>query len=227
MMKKQLVLLGFLALSLTPLTGQVRERISILGDSYSTFAGYIPAEYEQWYTGDTKMTDVTDVRQTWWWQVISKGGYLLEKNDSYSGSTISYHGYRNEDYSPRSFITRLTRLGSPDILLIFGGTNDSWAGAEVGSYKYEDQSREDLFTFRPAMARLLSEAQSRFPNVRILFLINTGLRKEITESIVEICNHYGVEYLQLKDIGKQSGHPNIAGMEAIAGQVLAVLKSER
>ena len=223
-MKRLLILLALAAISLTPLKGQVRERISILGDSYSTFSGYIPAEYEQWYTGDTKMTDVTDVRQTWWWQVVKEGGYLLEKNDSYSGATISYRGYHGEDYSERSFITRLTRLGSPDILLIFGGTNDSWAGAEVGTYKYENQTREDLFTYRPALAKLLSEAQSRFPNVRILYLINTGLRKEITESTIEICKHYGVEYLQLKEIGKQSGHPNIAGMKAIASQVLAVLQ---
>lgn len=223
-MKRLLILLALAAISLTPLAGQVRERISILGDSYSTFSGYIPAEYEQWYTGDTKMTDVTDVRQTWWWQVVKEGGYLLEKNDSYSGATISYRGYHGEDYSERSFITRLTRLGSPDILLIFGGTNDSWAGVEVGAYKYENQTREDLFTFRPALAKLLCEAQSRFPNVRILYLINTGLRKEITESTIEICKHYGVEYLQLKEIGKQSGHPNIAGMKAIANQVLAVLQ---
>lgn len=223
-MKKLLILLAATAISMTPLAGQVRERISILGDSYSTFSGYIPAEYEQWYTGDTRMTDVTDVRQTWWWQVVKEGGYLLEKNDSYSGATISYHGYHGEDYSERSFITRLTRLGSPDILIIFGGTNDSWAGAEVGTYKYENQTREDLFTYRPALAKLLSEAQSRFPNVRILYLINTGLRKEITESTIEICKHYGVEYLQLKEIGKQSGHPNIAGMKAIASQVLAVLQ---
>lgn len=223
-MKRLLILLALAAISLTPLKGQVRERISILGDSYSTFSGYIPAEYEQWYTGDTKMTDVTDVRQTWWWQVVKDGGYLLEKNDSYSGATISYRGYHGEDYSERSFITRLTRLGSPDILLIFGGTNDSWAGVEVGAYKYENQTREDLFTYRPALAKLLCEAQSRFPNVRILYLINTGLRKEITESTIEICKHYGVEYLQLKEIGKQSGHPNIAGMKAIASQVLAVLQ---
>ena len=226
-MKRALIIWAAMAISLTPLMGQGRERISILGDSYSTFTGYIPAEYEQWYTGDTRMTDVTDVRQTWWWQVIHDGGYLLEKNDSYSGATISYHGYHDADYSDRSFITRLTRLGSPDILLIFGATNDSWAGAEAGSYKYEGQSREDLFTFRPAMARLLSEAQSRFPNVRIVFLINTGLRKEITESIIEICRHYDVEYLQLQDIGKQSGHPNIAGMQSIARQVLAVLQSRQ
>ena len=78
-MKKVLILLAAMALSLTPLMGQGRERVSILGDSYSTFVGYIPAEYEQWYTGDTKMTDVTDVRQTWWWQVVKDGACLLHR----------------------------------------------------------------------------------------------------------------------------------------------------
>ena len=225
-MKKILIVFALLALYLFPLQGQNRERISILGDSYSTFADYIPEGNAVWYTGGSERTDVTDVRQTWWWKVVSEGGYLLEKNDSFSGATISYRGYNGADYSDRSFITRLTRLGSPDILLIFGATNDSWAGVELGEYRYDGISRADLYTYRPALCRLLSEAQSRFPNVRILFLINTELREEITESTVEICSHYGVEYLLLEDISKQNGHPDIAGMQAIASQVLSVLRPQ-
>jgi len=50
---------------------------------------------------------VVNVRLTWWWQLIKDGGYLLEKNESYSGATICYTGYNDEDYSPRSFITRI------------------------------------------------------------------------------------------------------------------------
>ena len=49
--------------------------------------------------------------------------------NSYSGSTICNTGYRDEDYSDRSFINRTTLLGNPDIILICGGTNDSWANA--------------------------------------------------------------------------------------------------
>lgn len=103
--------------------------VSILGDSYSTFDGYIPQGNESWYFTKpvNNRTDVVDVKQTWWWQLISEGGYILGENDSYSGATISYTGYNGEDYSHRSFITRLPRLGSPDILLIFGATNDNWA----------------------------------------------------------------------------------------------------
>jgi len=200
-----------------------RQRISILGDSYSTFLGYIPAGNAPWYTGSTQRTDVTNVRQTWWWQVVSEGGYLLEKNDSFSGSTVSYRGYNGEDYRDRSFITRLPRVGSPDILLIFGCINDSWAGVPVGEYKYDHIGLADLYTYRPALARLLDEALARYPNVEIYYIIGEGLREDITSSTKEICGHYGIPYIQLHDIAVQEGHPTVAGMSAIARQVLAVI----
>lgn len=203
-----------------------RLRVSILGDSYSTYQNNIPEGNEVWYFEplDSKRTDVKSVRQTWWWQVVSEGGYLLEKNESWSGATICYTGYRDEDYSPRSFITRLPRLGSPDIILIFGNTNDSWCGAQMGEYKYDNWKRADLYTFRPAMAKLLNDAQSRYPNARIYFIQNTELRKEIVESTEIICKHYGIPVIQLKDIEKQAGHPNVKGMKAIAEQVLKAIK---
>ena len=207
---------------------QQRQRVSILGDSYSTYQNYIPEGNEVWYYEpyDKKRTDVTDVRQTWWWQVIKEGGYLLEKNDSWSGATIGYTGYRDEDYSARSFISRLPRLGSPDILLIFGNTNDSWCGAKVGEYVYDNFKRADLYTYRPALAKLLSDAQSRYPNVRIYFIQNTELRKDIVESTQVICKHYGIPVIQLKDIEKQAGHPNVKGMKAISEQVLKAIQSK-
>lgn len=204
---------------------EVKPTISILGDSYSTFRGYIPEEYATWYSSsDLDRTDVTDVKQTWWWKTIKEGGYKLGVNDSYSGATISYTGYNDEDYTSRSFITRLPRLGNPDIVLIFGATNDSWTGGRLGEYIYDDFKRSDLFTYRPALAKLLESAQERYPNVKLYFIINTELLKEITESTKVICNHYGVEYIELHDIAKTNGHPNIKGMSAIAEQVLNVLK---
>lgn len=204
-------------------SAQQRQRVSILGDSYSTFIGYIPAGNAIWYTGTTERTDVTSVRETWWWKVISEGGYLLEKNDSYSGATVSFQGYNQADYRDRSFITRLPRLGSPDILLIFGCINDSWAGVPVGEYKYEDITVADLYTYRPALACLLDEAQARYPNVEIYYIIGEGLREDITESTKVICDHYGIPYVHLSGIATQEGHPTVAGMDAIARQVLALL----
>lgn len=200
--------------------------VSILGDSYSTFEGYIPKGNAAWYTRHAKpdRTDVTDVKQTWWWQLINAGGFILGKNDSYSGATISYRGYNGDDYSDRSFISRLNDLGSPDILLIFGGTNDSWAGVEVGEYNYSNYiAGEDLYKFRPAMSRLLSDAINRYPGTSIYFIINSDLREDITTSMKEICRHYSVPFVELNDIAKTAGHPSREGMKNIALQIFRAL----
>ena len=133
------------------------QSVAILGDSYSTYQGYIPKRNAVWYTepADLNKTDVTSVDQTWWSILVKECGYTLLLNDSYSGSTISFTGYHKADYSDRSFITRLPKLGNPDIILIFGCTNDSWAGEPVGEYKYEGWTKADFYTFRPAMAYML------------------------------------------------------------------------
>lgn len=49
----------------------------------------------------------------------------MKRNNSYSGSTVCHTGYQKADYSDRSFATRMDNLGNPDVLLVFGGTNDS------------------------------------------------------------------------------------------------------
>ena len=215
----------FLVILLLPLAAQA-QKVSILGDSYSTFQGYIPEGYAVWYFDPYKSerTDVSSVEQTWWWQLIDRNGYTLEVNDSWSGSTISYAGYRYADYSDRSFITRIPRLGHPDILLIFGGTNDSWAGVPVGKFKYNGIRRKELYTYRPALAKLLKGVKKAYPDTKILFMINNGLREEIVSSTHTICDRYKIPYVNLQDIDKMEGHPTIAGMKQIADQVDAALK---
>ncbi len=200
--------------------------ISVLGDSYSTFEGYVtPSTNEMWYYEESgNRTDVNDVQQTWWWQVASQGGYKLCINNSYSGSTIGYRGYDGNDYSDRSFLTRMDQLGDPDILLIFGATNDSWAGEPVGEYKYDGWTKADFYTFRPAMAYLLHHVKNRYPNVAVYFILNSELREEINESCKTICAHYQVPCIELHDIDKVNGHPSIKGMKAISQQVLSAIK---
>lgn len=219
------IIVAFIAIA--PASAQYRKAVSILGDSYSTYEGYItPATNEPWYT--VKMSketnDVKDVRQTWWHQFISDKGYRLCVNNSYSGATISYTGYHDEDYSPRSFCTRLDNLGCPDIILVFGATNDSWAGSPIGEYKYEKWKRADMFTFRPAMAYLLEHLIIRYPNVEIYFILNDDLKDEIDESVKTVCAHYSIPVIELKGIDKQSGHPSIKGMRQIADQLEKAIK---
>ena len=211
-------------------------RISIFGDSYSTFEDYItPATNEPWYYWQTnprktKGNDVMHPDQTWWWQVIERLGARLETNNSYSGSTIGYTGYvipetgKHDNYKPRSFITRAPDLGSPDIILVCAGTNDSWDGEELGEYKYSGFTEADLFTFRPAMAKWCLTMKELYPRQRIVFIINTDLKPDFVESMKLLLDRYGIEYLQLKKIDKQYGHPSVKGMRSIADQVVEYLR---
>ena len=223
-MKKTLFVLSFLIACAVNSAMAQKPSVSILGDSYSTFEGYLtPDTMEIWYFAgskrDARRTDVSKVSETWWMQLIKKKNWKLEVNNSWSGSTICYTGYRDEDYSNRSFVLRTAALGSPDIILIFGGTNDSWAGSPIGEYKYADWRRADLYTFRPAMACMLARIQERYPTADVYFISNDGLKPEITESMATICKHYGVPMIQLQNISKTASHPNIEGMRQIAEQL--------
>lgn len=201
--------------------------VSILGDSYSTFLGYIPENNAFWYSTspDRSRTDVDDVTQTWWWQLISEGGYILGKNESYSGATICFTGYRGEDYADRSFITRLPRLGSPDILLIFGGTNDSWARVPMGEFVYRNLTRGHYYEFRPALGKLLDEAKKRYPGTDIYFILNTELSDDVNDAVRKECELFKVNLIELKDIDKKAGHPTKLGMTQIKTQILQALQN--
>lgn len=225
-MKRSLLTILAVAMAVTAVA-QAKKTVSILGDSYSTYEGYLtPSTNEIWYFQPWRdnRTDVSDVKQTWWWQVIDRGGYKLGVNNSYSGATICNTGYNDEDYTQRSFVTRLTNLGTPDIIFIFGGTNDSWAKVPIGEFKYEDIRRADLFTFRPAMAALLQGALNHYPGTQVYVLINDGLSEEVTQSMKSVCEHYQVPYIELQEIDKKGGHPSIKGMKQIADQVLNIVK---
>ena len=224
-MKRNILTIICIALSLTA-SGQ---RVSILGDSYSTFEDFVtPSSNELWYyaKNDTSKTDVNRVQDTWWWQFVHDNGMKLEINNSYSGATIGYGGYDGNDYSARSFLRRMYNIGSPDILLVFGATNDSWSGEQVGEYKYCDWTWGDFYNFRPAMAYMVNWIKLHHPNVRVYYIINSDLRKDITESMKVICRHYGVTYIQLENIDKKNGHPTVKGMKAIAEQVGDVVNKQ-
>lgn len=217
-------------LAVLALPSFAQKKVSILGDSYSTYGGLVSPSWNLcWYNGTDgggkeKNNDVKEPEQTWWNIVIKDMGYALEKNNSFSGSTVCYTGYRKEDYSDRAFITRMPNLGNPDIILILGGTNDSWAGAPIGEYQWEGWTRADLYSFRPAFCLMISYLKQNYPDARIVNICNSELKPEVTETERVVCEHYGVEHILLHDIDKQWGHPSIAGMKAISEQVEAVLK---
>ena len=224
--KCNLILSALLMLIAMGANAQCKKSVAIFGDSYSTFENYLSCDTNAvWYfQGKQKNTDVTDVEQTWWHLLLKEKGWKLECNNSFSGSTICYTGYRKEDYQNRSFHNRLRYLGSPDIILVFGATNDCWAKSPIGDYKYSDWTKKDLYSFRPAMAAMCDGLKKRYPNVDIYFIMNCDLTETITSSCRTICNHYRIPMIELHDVDKINGHPSIKGMKTIAEQVGAAVK---
>jgi len=99
---------------------------SILGDSISTFKGFVPQENELFYPKEG--VDVINVEHTWWHLLAKRCNLDLIMNESYSGSRISRTGLR-----PLSSCfqdeKRQSRLCG-DLIIVFGGTND-WGQADL------------------------------------------------------------------------------------------------
>ena len=209
-------------------------RCFILGDSYSTFKGFIPEGYATWYSEKQKPeTDVVSVEQTWWYDLTGKHGATLVRNCSYSGTTICHTGYDGEDYKEISFLGRMENLlnegffeeNPVDTIFIFGGTNDSWAQSPVGELCTQDWTEESLYSVLPAFCKLLDLITTRLPGVRVICPINTELDPAISSGLLAGCAWYGALAVILWDIGKTAGHPNKMGMRQIRDQIIQTVEN--
>ena len=207
----------------------MKNKVFILGDSYSTYDGYIPDGYASYYgENKTREAKLRDVSYTWWHRYLKNTDSELVRNSSYSGTTICHTGYDGSDNISRSFITRLEKLindgffkeNKVDTFFILGGTNDSWANSPLGERKYSDWSTEDLYNVLPAIYYLLNLAKENFPQTRIVCIINSDvIKEEITKNLIDACERYDIEYIEIKNIDKLSGHPTELGMEQIEKQI--------
>ena len=205
----------------------------IFGDSYSTFENFVPDGYAVYYSEKgLPETDVTNVYQTWWHQVVTEAKLNLILNNSWSGSTIGYTGYENTDCSKSSsFIYRLHELieqgffdkNNIDTVFVFGGTNDSWANAPLGTMKYENWENKDLYSVLPAICYFLKALKDKLPKAHIYCLINTDLKPEISAGMRNACQTYGITEISFDMIDKNCDHPTIKGMQDIKNTVLNVL----
>lgn len=210
------------------------KKISIMGDSYSTFEGWSNRDIE----GNP---NVTTVDKTWWYMLCQKPEFELEISNSYSGSVVSNTHYGGVDVTDTdlSFMHRVGKNsygvdynGDPDIILVFGGTNDCWAGVELGDYVYDNWTYADLRCFRSAFSKLLASLQELYPDATVYTITNgdngfPGLTKSYAKSIEKVSRHYGVTNIVVKDIETTDGHPTYSGMQSICEQVYEVVKEGR
>jgi hypothetical protein len=198
----------------------------ILGDSYSTFQGYIPEDYLYYYPAPERVDDVLAVEDTWWHILMRQNDLQLVRNNSYSGSTVCTHVRENHPKSG-SFVARAKDYFSGDVpmdyIFIFGGTNDSWLDRPAGQLQFSDWTEEDLMQVLPAYCNILDHITKHNPQSKVIAVVNTDLNREIHNGIMDAAIHYGVTVVVLCDIDKQNGHPSALGMRQIAEQIAPAL----
>lgn len=201
------------------------KNIFIIGDSYSTYDGYIPEGYHTYY-GDKseRIPYVNGVEKTWWRIFEKENGINIVFNDSFSGSTIC-NTVRKELSTDSSFVSRIDKYISEnffaenkvDTIIIFGGTNDSWIDSPIGNLQYSNWSDEDLKYVLPAFCYLVARAKTVAENV--IVVINSELKQEITQGFVTACKNSEIPFVELCEIDKENGHPTELGMKQISAQV--------
>ncbi len=124
------------------------KRVSIIGDSISTYRSYIfedqKTKYNPYYPnswtedGNTVYGDILREQNTWWWKLIynKMTNARLEVNNAYSGSSCCYIDANTPNYSSHSVTDaasttysfrnryRTKGIGNPDVVIMFGGRND-------------------------------------------------------------------------------------------------------
>ena len=199
--------------------------IGILGDSISTFAGFVPEESKCYYPSAAG-TDVLRVEQTWWHLLMDRHCMKLIVNDSYSGATVCTHNREDQPVSA-SFVERVKRSFSgenpPDYIFLFGLTNDNWLDRTVGQLQFADWTETDLRQALPAYCYVLDYLARHNPQAKIVTIINTGMKPEVDDGMIRAAEHYGAYVVELQSIQESNGHPTAQGMIQIADQIEAVV----
>lgn len=205
------------------------KNIFIMGDSYSTYEGYIPEGYHAYYGDEIERVPVIcGVDKTWWRMLAREQGLNIVRNDSYSGSTVC-NTIREGLPAESSFVRRMDNYLAENFfaehnietMFLFGGTNDSWIDAPIGRNKYADRTQEDLMYVLPAFCALIEQAKAAVKE--LIVVINTELKYEITDGIMKACEKNDVKYVLLKEIDKEGGHPTELGMRQICDQIKVCL----
>lgn len=142
------------------------KRISILGDSISTFAGSNPDYCNVFYDENRKMqAGIYTIEDTWWAQVARWFGAEILVNNSYSGSRVSGSG----QFAGNSDL-RIHDLGCgmtlPDAILIYMGINDYGNGIPLNiedGYIIENAQK----CFRQSYELMLWKVKRTYPNTEV------------------------------------------------------------
>jgi lysophospholipase L1-like esterase/outer membrane protein W len=222
--------------------------LSILGDSISTYTGWIPSGNAVFYNGTNY--GVTNVNQTWWKRLIDQTGMNLCVNNSWSGSRVT----TTVDSISAGCMTRATSLHNgtqnPDVIIVYLGINDFNNEVVMGSYNGSATFPTDTTTFREAYAIMLSKILTQYKNAEVYVCTlpdcerngattfpeingNNVLLADWNKAIRELADLFGVAILEFskggltfynKDIYTADNlHPNSSGHRLLANKAIKTI----
>lgn len=141
------------------------KKVSFLGDSITTYAGYIPTGQSSEYNGTNY--DGLKVTDTWWMKLINALGMELLINNSWSGTCVT--NIRDSvKGSNSSASVRCELLGeNPDVILFYMGINDFCFEAPIGTYDGLSAIPTDNSDFSSAYAITLDKMTAKYPDSEI------------------------------------------------------------
>lgn len=145
------------------------KKVSILGDSISTFAGSVPQGNSVYYTGSN--CGVTSVDDTWWKKAFDALDMEILVNNSWSGISVS--NVSKTEIRPAAceeeYIRKLgTETENPDVIVVKLGINDFNNRANLGEYDCTTVLPTTIDNrFRECYAIMLDNIMKNFPLAEI------------------------------------------------------------
>lgn len=205
----------------------IGKKAAILGDSISTFTGWIPLGNISRYPQLLYTDGVKTVEQTWWKGVIDDFGMEFGVNISQSGLGMCKRDLVPSYGADESVIKQLGLNGTPDVIFIYMGTNDLPDGVDIGTYENAvagnvDKVIDSFFTavlllkqYYPSAELVLITpyyCEMRYASERLDIFVN---------EVAKLCEDNGILMVDLRTSGITAEelvdniHPGISGMEKI------------
>lgn len=144
----------------------VQRKLSILGDSISTFQSWIPEGYNCFYPENGELQSVD---QTWWKMVLDDMEMELCANASSSGSTCIGNSLGTDDPQHGCSDFRMADLMGksgeyPDVIIVYMGTNDFLRSVPLGENDGTQYVEEgEIENFSDAYSLMLDKLAANYP----------------------------------------------------------------
>lgn len=220
------------------------KKLSILGDSISTFQDYIPNGYATYYPHG----NLDKVYETWWYKLAEELNMTILKNASWSGSRVSGDSQGNA-YAGCS-TARISDLAdndeTPDIIIVYISTNDWANNVPIGNFTNKSSIPDEgtITEISKAYALMLYKIRTTYPDATVYCVTNLEGRSatsgadypitnsngetihDVNHAITEIAHIFGCHVIDLNVSGihfwnlanytvDQRLHPNEKGAEII------------